>query len=297
VSFHIIGLGQGMSDLPEHAHMKGVPGGYTPEEGTSLTVDERTRGMGGVKSSCGEENLVDLDSDPRYGGSDILVHEMAHCVMDVGLPPALRHEIRETHRRAVEERGLWTRADGSRAYAGSNASEYFAELTMWYFGSHGEYVRRADHQPSAGPGGLAQYDELGFALLTAIYSGTHPALLEEDALCALAEACTVVVNGCGLDEYNGTYVADGVADGVPCYRKPGSDCTIERGAWSGTSWGLGKNYGNFDYWLESTSALPPAAGWIVDKCGPAGGQGVPPAPSVEVVPASKSAVRVVAAGG
>ena len=36
--------------------------------------------------------------------------------------------------------------------------EYFAELSMWIFGSHGEF---ADHQrqlPAPGPAGLARYD-------------------------------------------------------------------------------------------------------------------------------------------
>ena len=63
-SVHIIGEHQGTSDLPEHRHMKGVDGGYTGEKGVSL--DQRARGMGGLQTSCGEENLLDLDSDPRY---------------------------------------------------------------------------------------------------------------------------------------------------------------------------------------------------------------------------------------
>lgn len=149
-SFHVIGIGQGTSDLPEHRHMKGVDGGYTGERG--VTLDQRTRGMGGVQSSCGEENLIDLDSDPRYKGCDILTHEFAHCIMDVGLPPALQLAIRETFDTAVCAHGRWTRPDGSRAYAGSNASEYFAELTMWYFGTHGEFVDRASCTPPPGPG-------------------------------------------------------------------------------------------------------------------------------------------------
>ena len=177
-SFHVIGIGQGTSDLPEHAHMKGVDGGYTGEKG--ITLDQRARGMGGLNSSCGEENLIDLDSDPRYAGRDILTHEFAHCIMDVGLPASLRTEIRRTHARAVEA-GLWTREDGSRAYAGSNASEYFAELTMWYFGTHGEFIDRAAKTPAPGPGGLAAHDPEGFRLLSSIYGGTHEKLREEDA--------------------------------------------------------------------------------------------------------------------
>lgn len=177
-AFHIIGIGQATSDLPEHAHMKGVDGGYTGEKG--VTLDQRARGMGGVHSSCGEENLIDLDSDPRYAGCDILTHEFAHCIMDVGLPPTLRAAILETYHESVEVQGRWRREDGSRAYAGSNASEYFAELTMWYFGTHGEFLDAKQQQPPPGPGGLAAYDPDGFKLLAAIYNGTHPALSEAD---------------------------------------------------------------------------------------------------------------------
>lgn len=177
-SFHVIAISQGTSDLPEHAHMKGVDGGYTGEKG--LTLDMRARGMGGVNSSCGEENLIDLDADPRYGGSDILVHEFSHCIMDVGLSQTMRQAIVDTYKLSVEGHGRWTREDGARVYAGSCAEEYFAELTMWYFGSHGEFVDRCAKLPTPGPGGLAQYDPDGFSLLTSIYGGTHPGLKELD---------------------------------------------------------------------------------------------------------------------
>ena len=118
-SFHVIGLCQGTTDLPEHAHMRGVDGGYTGE--TGITLDQRARGMGGVNSSCGEENLIDLDTDPRYAGRDMLTHEFAHCIMDVGLPASLRDEIRRVHARAVSS-GCWTRPDGTRACARAHRS-------------------------------------------------------------------------------------------------------------------------------------------------------------------------------
>lgn len=56
----------------------------------------------------------------------------------------------------------WTRADGGKAYAGTCPQEYWAELTMWYFGSHGEFVDRQAKTPHPGPGGLAEYDPDGF---------------------------------------------------------------------------------------------------------------------------------------
>ena len=114
-------------------------------------------------------------------------------------------DIRDTYERSVGTHKRWTRPDGTRAYAATNADEYFAELTMWYFGSHGEYVRRsadasgaaksaavgaaADPRdgtdarapvPPPGPGGLASYDPDGFTLLSAIYAGNHPKLAETE---------------------------------------------------------------------------------------------------------------------
>jgi hypothetical protein len=173
--------------------------------------------------------------------------------------------------------------------AGSNASEYFAELTMWYFGTHGEFVDRSAHFPPPGPGGLALYDPAGFRLLSSIYSGTHSGLHTEDKLPVdVASPVAVLVSGCGREEYNGRYVVDGFADGVPCYRMPGTACTIERGSWNGITWGVNKEYGNFDYWLESNAPVPPASGWQVDNAGAAGGCGVPPAPSFKVLYASSN---------
>ena len=93
-----------MSDLPEYRHLRGKRGDYAAEalndprrcvrhgvwaersedgrsfrlplhSAESLTIDERTRGMGGVQASCGEENLLGIEVDPRYANRDILTHE------------------------------------------------------------------------------------------------------------------------------------------------------------------------------------------------------------------------------
>mmetsp|Transcript_28232 Transcript_28232/g.66266 ORF Transcript_28232/g.66266 Transcript_28232/m.66266 type:complete len:341 (-) Transcript_28232:58-1080(-) len=152
--------------------MKGVDGGYTLEAG--VTLDQRTRGMGGLKSSCGEENLLNIDEDPCYNGRDILTHEFAHAIMDYGLPPEAVAAIRHTHAASVAS-GLWKRPDGTFAYAASNASEYWAELSMWYFGTHGEFLDQGARQPAPGPAGLARYDPAGFNLLGSLYDGTHAA--------------------------------------------------------------------------------------------------------------------------
>ena len=154
---HIIGRNQQTSDLPEWQHMKGKP-----FDGR-LTIDQRTRGMGGRLTSCGEENLLKLERD-RYRGRDICVHEFAHNIYNRGIPPAVRQKFRDRHKAALEE-GLWV---GS--YAGSNDNEFFAETTMWYFGTHGD-MRMKGNKPANGREGLLAYDPKTLEMLDQLYSG------------------------------------------------------------------------------------------------------------------------------
>jgi hypothetical protein len=156
---HIIGRDQVTTDLPEWRQDKGKP--LTEYHG--LTRDQRTRGMGGLLTSCGEENLLKLEKD-RYRGRDICVHEFAHNILGYGAPRAVRDKVRAQHRRSLD-RGLWV---GS--YAGSNHDEFFAELTMWYFGTHGDLGMKGA-KPANGRDGLKAYDPEAFALLDDFYSG------------------------------------------------------------------------------------------------------------------------------
>jgi hypothetical protein len=157
---HIIGKDQVTSDLPEHEHLKGKP-----FDG-SLTVDQRTRGLGGRLTSCGEENLLKLPGD-RYAGRDICIHEFAHCLQDLGLSDDVRQKIREQYHRSLDK-GLW-----KGSYAATNVSEFFAELTMWYFGTHGD-LHMTGPKPENGPEGLKQYDPEAYALLDDLYAGPIP---------------------------------------------------------------------------------------------------------------------------
>jgi len=154
---HVIGKDQVTSDLPEHRHLKGKP-----FDG-NLTVDERTRGLGGILVSCGEENLLRLEKD-RYRGRDICVHEFAHCIYGSGIPRAMRQRFREQMKRSMEK-GLWV-----DSYAGSNDHEFFAELTMWYFGTHGD-LHMKGKKPGNGREGLREYDAEACALFEDFYSG------------------------------------------------------------------------------------------------------------------------------
>jgi hypothetical protein len=154
---HIIGRDQQTSDLPEWRHMKGKP-----FDG-KLTIDERTRGMGGRLTSCGEENLLRLEKD-RYRGRDICVHEFAHNLYAFGLGQTARERFK-TRCRASLDKGLW-----QKSYAGTNDDEFFAELSMWYFGTHGD-LHMTGPKPENGPEGLKKYDPEAFALFDDLYRG------------------------------------------------------------------------------------------------------------------------------
>ena len=160
---HIIGRNEQTSDLPEFRQRRGVV--YLDNKGRLTTIDARTRGMGGLLSSCGEENILHLPGD-RYGdGSDVCIHEFAHAIMDYGIDTQQRRQIVDQYTKAMAA-GLW-----QNAYAATNAKEYWAELSMWYFGSHGARRRGAETPVGNGPAALRSYDPGGFLLLQAIYQG------------------------------------------------------------------------------------------------------------------------------
>ncbi|MCZ6596882.1 MAG: hypothetical protein O7B99_04515 [Planctomycetota bacterium] len=121
---HVIGRDQQTSDLPEHRHWKGRP--YDGD----MTIDERTRGVGGIHASCGEENLLGLEGD-RYWDRDICTHEFAHTVHRYGLSDDVQAKVLARFR-ASRAAGLW-----EDAYAGTNDDEYFAEPTYHIVSSAG----------------------------------------------------------------------------------------------------------------------------------------------------------------
>ena len=157
---HIIGRDEQTSDLPEFRNRRGKL--YVDNRGRLTTIDARTRGMGGLLSSCGEENILHLPGD-RYDGSDTCIHEFAHAIMDYGVAAEQRRQINDQYAKAMSA-GLWR-----NAYASTNAKEYWAELSMWYFGSHGARRRDAATPAGNGPRVLQGYDPDGFSLLQGIY--------------------------------------------------------------------------------------------------------------------------------
>lgn len=167
VELHIIGKDQVTTDLPEWRHDKGRP---LAEYG-GLTRDQRTRGMGGRLVSCGEENLLKLQKD-KYHGRDICVHEFAHAIRNFAMSRDIRTRFNDRYRLSLD-RGLWV-----GGYAATNPDEFFAELSMWYFGTHGD-MNMKEPKPKNGLEGLKQYDPEAFALFDDFYNGrpvtnTHP---------------------------------------------------------------------------------------------------------------------------
>lgn len=156
---HIIGRDQVTTDLPEWRHDKGKK---LAEYG-GLTRDERTRGMGGLLTSCGEENLLNLPQD-RYRGRDICLHEFSHCLLNHGCQRGIKDLFAQQRQRSLDK-GLWV-----NSYAGSNTDEFFAELSMWYFGTHGDLGMKGP-KPAAGRQGLKSYDPEAFALMNEFYCG------------------------------------------------------------------------------------------------------------------------------
>ncbi|HEY9774232.1 MAG TPA: hypothetical protein V6C81_10575 [Planktothrix sp.] len=155
---HIIGRNQETSDLPDMQKYKGKP--FGPDQSD---VDKRTRGVGGKFASCGEENLLHLHPD-RYSDRDICVHEFAHTIMGYGVDDETRRRIGEQYKDSTE-RGLW-----KNMYAGTNDKEFFAELSMWYFGTRGDYGQ-AEPAPKTGPAWFKSYDPAAYNLLQQIYHG------------------------------------------------------------------------------------------------------------------------------
>jgi len=174
VELHIIGKDQVTTDLLEWRQDKGKP----LAEYNGLTRDQRTRGMGGRLVSCGEENLLKLDKD-KYKGRDICQHEFAHAVRNFAMSQQVRDLFDHQYRRSTSK-GLWV-----KSYAASNPDEFFAELSMWYFGTHGD-MNMNGPKPRNGPEGLKQYDHEAFTLFDNFYRGRlyqtrlPPAPLPED---------------------------------------------------------------------------------------------------------------------
>ncbi len=120
---------EGTTDIPEHAYLK---------HDTTLNWDVRARGLGGTLdlplTTCAEENILAYQID-KYHAEDILIHEFAHTIHDVGISPVypdFNDRLQQALNTALGK-GRWV-----NTYAASNIWEYWAEGVQCWFNINAE---------------------------------------------------------------------------------------------------------------------------------------------------------------
>ena len=120
---------EGTTDIPEHAMLV---------NDTTLNWDVRARGLGGTLempfSTCAEENILAYQID-KYHAEDIMIHEFAHTIHNVGIAPIhpeFNDELQASLDAAVAK-GLW-----KNVYASTNIEEYWAEGVQDWFNVNAE---------------------------------------------------------------------------------------------------------------------------------------------------------------
>ena len=156
VRFSIMAYNEMTTKIPEHSDLK--PDFYW---------DRRARGLGATSSrpavSCGEENLLNYQGDP-YGTENILIHEFAHAIHQMGLStvdPDFDKRLKTLYEAAMDKE-LW-----KSTYASTNKEEYWAEGTQSWFNTNRE--NDAQHNHVSKRGILKEYDPDLAELLTEIY--------------------------------------------------------------------------------------------------------------------------------
>ncbi len=175
----IIGARQQMSDIPEYKNLKKPElGDRRLTEGEVRNYErirqmtdaeywnQRARGLGGVYTTCGEENLLGIPGT-RYYGENILVHEFAHAIHRAikKVDLELAEEIERAYREAMAL-GMW-----ESQYASNNPDEYWAEGTQFWFWSN--YAYRNGESNVYSPADLRNYDPQLYALLNRVYPISH----------------------------------------------------------------------------------------------------------------------------
>ena len=133
--------------------------------------NQRARGMGGIRTSCAEENLLGTPVKARYYGEHICVHEFSHGIMS-----ALRR-VDEPLMKALEAAYANAKATGlfKGHYAENTIAEYWAEGTQWWFWSNYAWTDSARNPPDGfrvfSPDDLKAYDPALYAILEKVYLG------------------------------------------------------------------------------------------------------------------------------
>ena len=156
VRFAVMAHNELTTQIPEHCDLQ--PDYYW---------DRRARGLGSTPArpavSCGEENLLNYQGDP-YSTENILVHEFAHAIHQMGLntvDPSFDDRLKAMFEAAVEK-GLW-----KDTYAITNRAEYWAEGTQSWFDTNRANDDQHNHVDTRDK--LKDYDPTLASLLTEVY--------------------------------------------------------------------------------------------------------------------------------
>ncbi|MEX2121457.1 MAG: hypothetical protein WD847_17845 [Pirellulales bacterium] len=144
------------TDVPEHSDL-------TPPE----YWNKRARGLGATRRrpavSCGEENLLSYPGDP-YVGENILIHEFAHAIHEMGLnsvDETFDARLAGVYAKAMETQ-LW-----KGTYAATNKNEYWAEGVQSWFNTN--RVNTRDHNHVGTREQLKEYDPALAGLIAEVF--------------------------------------------------------------------------------------------------------------------------------
>lgn len=160
----VIGAMQVTTDMPEHRSLYALF--------PAVDWNTRARGVGATPDipllSIGEENLLCYPGD-RWVGQNVLVHEFAHTIKNMGLDfvnPGFHAELQRAYARALEA-GLWP-----DTYVSSNADEYWAEGVRLYFQIETAGVPSGQSYPANSRAELQGYDPELYRLVASVF-GAH----------------------------------------------------------------------------------------------------------------------------
>lgn len=144
------------TDIPEHSDL-------TPKDYWNV----RARGLGATTwrpaISCAEENILNLPRD-RYPRENILVHEFAHTIHQLGvvpIDPKFDRRLKDAYKAAIAK-GLWR-----NTYAATNHDEYWAEGVQSYFDTNDR--NNPSHNDIDTREKLARYDPTLYAMIDKVF--------------------------------------------------------------------------------------------------------------------------------
>jgi hypothetical protein len=156
VRFAVMAYNEFTTDVPEHSDLD-----------PARFWDRRARGLGATRQrpavSCGEENLLGYPGDP-YRAENILIHEFAHAIHEMGLnvvDPTFDRRLKVTYEKALAA-GLW-----KGTYAAVNRNEYWAEGVQSWFDCNRENDSVHNHVNTREE--LKEYDPALAALIEEVF--------------------------------------------------------------------------------------------------------------------------------